>query len=158
VGPLLTEQLAGDELVDWRSAKKYTPEITEPCRDRLLAHHPRHHRRGYQQPARRALRSALQTRGKGLEQHARTHRRRACCHSHSSTPSLRRTTIVSSALHHGHNPTDWLQPQNRHLYTVSKVDKEADAHNKKLDEPITELKKQLAALRKPYNRGCWMTS
>jgi putative ATP-binding cassette transporter len=59
----------------------------------------------------------------------------------------KRLTFFTTA----YNPTDWLQPQNRHLYTVSKADKEAiDAHNKKLDEPIAELKKQLAALRKPY--------
>ena len=25
----LTEQLAGDELVDWRNAKKYTPQIVD---------------------------------------------------------------------------------------------------------------------------------
>ena len=37
----LIEQLAGDELVDWRNAQKFTPEIRELDRYRLSEAHAR---------------------------------------------------------------------------------------------------------------------
>ena len=76
----------------------------------------------------------------------------ARCHSHKFDPISQRDYYRMLALFTtSYNPTDWLQPQNRHLYTVSKSDKEEiDRHNKEIDAGIAELKKKLAALRGPY--------
>ena len=149
----LTEQLAGDELVDWRSAAKHTPEINE-----LLA------ATGYLRtllditeedisnlPVERyealfKLVEKVSSSTMGLTVGC------ARCHSHKFDPIPQRDYYRFLALFTtAYNPTDWIQPQNRHLYTVSKPDKEEiDRHNKELDAPIGELKKQLTALRAPY--------
>jgi hypothetical protein len=149
----LTEQLAGDELVDWRSAKKYTPEITEllaatgylrtilDITEEDISNLPVERYEALFKLVEKVSSSTL-----GLTVGC------ARCHSHKFDPISQKDYYrFLSLFTTAYNPTDWLQPQNRHLYTVSKADKEAiDAHNKKLDEPIAELKKQLAALRKPY--------
>ena len=52
----LTEQIAGDEMVDWRSAETIHAEDGRVAhRHRLSAKHPRHHRRGYFEFARGAI-------------------------------------------------------------------------------------------------------
>jgi hypothetical protein len=149
----LTEQLAGDELADWRSAAKFGPEI-----EKLLA------ATGYLRtilditeedisnlPVERyealfKLVEKVSSSTLGLTVGC------ARCHSHKFDPIPQRDYYRFLALFTtAYNPTDWLQPQNRHLYTVSKSDKEeVDRYNKQFDKPLEDLKKQLATLRKPY--------
>jgi hypothetical protein len=149
----LTEQIAGDEMVDWRSAAKYTPEMIE-----LLT------ATGYMRntlditnsditnlPVERyealfKLMEKVSSSTMGLTV--------ACarCHTHKFDPIPQRDYYRMLALFTpSYNPTDWLQPQNRHLYTVSKKDQdEIDRHNKEVDQALDGLKKQLATVRQPY--------
>jgi hypothetical protein len=151
----LTEQLAGDELVDWRRADKYTPDITE-----LLA------ATGYLRtildithedisnlPVERyealfKLVEKVSSSTLGLTVGC------ARCHSHKFDPIPQRDYYrFLSLFTTAYNPADWIQPQNRHLYTVSNADKEKiDAHNKAIDEPIAALKKEIADVRKPFEK------
>lgn len=149
----LTEQLAGDELVDWRAAAKYTPEITEllvatgylrtllDITEEDISNLPVERYEALFKLVDKVSSSTL-----GLTVGC------ARCHSHKFDPISQRDYYRFLALFTtAYNPADWLQPQNRHLYTVSKGDKEEiDRHNKELDAPIAELQKQLAALRRPY--------
>jgi mono/diheme cytochrome c family protein len=149
----LTEQIAGDELADWRKAKTYTPEILD-----LLA------ATGY-------LRNILDITAEDIsnlpvERYEALFKlvekvssstlglTVACarCHSHKFDPISQRDYYRFLALFTtSYNPTDWLKPQDRHLYTVSSEEQERiHAHNKQLDAPIEELNKKLKALRKPY--------
>ena len=149
----LTEQIAGDELVDWRPAAKYTPEMLE-----LLT------ATGYMRnvlditgsditnlPVERyealfKLMEKISTSTMGLTL--------ACarCHSHKFDPVPQRDYFRMLALFTtSYNPTSWLQPDDRHLYTVSKKEQAAiDAHNKEVDAALERPNKQLDALRRPY--------
>jgi len=149
----LKEQLAGDEMVDWRSAKKYTPDMVE-----LLS------ATGY-------LRSALDITSEDItnlpvERYELLFKlmetvssstlgltmQCARCHTHKFDPIPQRDYYRFLALFtSAYNPTNWLQPQKRHLYAVSKSDqKEIDAHNAEIDARVNDVKKKLADLRSPY--------
>ncbi|HUQ92141.1 MAG TPA: DUF1553 domain-containing protein [Bryobacteraceae bacterium] len=149
----LTEQIAGDELVDWRKAKTFTPEI----RDLLTA-------TGY-------LRNILDITAEDIsnlpvERYEALFKlvekvssstlglTVACarCHSHKFDPISQRDYYRFLALFAtSYNPTDWLRPQERYLHTVSSEEQERiKAHNKQFEAPLKELNDKLAALRKPY--------
>ena len=149
----LVEQIAGDELVDWRSAKKYTPEMVE-----LLT------ATGYMRnilditeedisnlPVERyealfKLVEKVSTSTLGLTVQC------ARCHTHKFDPIPQRDYYrFLSLFTSSYNPADWLQPQKRNLYTVSKTDQEEiERHNTEIDHAVEPLKKQLAAVRHPY--------
>ncbi len=132
----LTEQLAGDELVDWREAPGRTPQINE-----LLA------ATGYLRtilditeedisnlPVERyeALFKLVEKVGSstvGMTVGC------ARCHTHKFDPIPQRDYYRFLALFTtAYNPTDWIQPQNHHLYTVGKAEQEAiEAFNKTID-------------------------
>jgi hypothetical protein len=150
----LTEQLAGDELVDWRNAEKYTPEIIETLTatgylralditNADILNLPVERYEALFKLVEKVSSSTI-----GLTM--------ACarCHTHKFDPIpqkdyYRYLALFTSAF----NPTNWLQPKNRMLYTVSKTEqKEIEAHNAEIDRPIAELKKQLAATRAPYQK------
>ncbi|MDX1983052.1 MAG: DUF1553 domain-containing protein, partial [Bryobacteraceae bacterium] len=149
----LTEQLAGDELVDWRSASKFTPQITElltatgylrnvlDITEEDISNLPVERYEALFKLMEKVSSSTL-----GLTVGC------ARCHSHKFDPISQRDYYRLLALFTtSYNPTDWLQPQNRHLYTISRTAKEEiDRHNQELDAPIAEWKKQMAAVRKPY--------
>lgn len=116
----LTEQIAGDELIDWRSAKQYNAEIT----DLLTA-------TGYMRsildithedisnlPVERyeALFKLVEKVGSstvGLTVNC------ARCHTHKFDPIPQRDYYRFLALFTtSYNPTDWIQPQNHHLYNI----------------------------------------
>ncbi|MBK5290887.1 MAG: DUF1553 domain-containing protein, partial [Acidobacteriia bacterium] len=149
----LTEQLAGDELVDWRSASTFTPAITElltatgylrnilDITEEDISNLPVERYEALFKLVDKVSSSTL-----GLTVGC------ARCHSHKFDPISQRDYYRFLALFStSYNPADWVQPQNRHLYTVAKNEKEViDRHNKELDAPIDELKKRIAALRRPY--------
>jgi len=149
----LTEQLAGDELVDWREAKLHTPEINE-----LLA------ATGYMRtilditeedisnlPVERyealfKLIEKVSSSTVGLTVNC------ARCHTHKFDPIPQRDYYRFLALFTtAYNPTDWIQPQNHHLYVLPKADHEAiearllEDQLKTVPEPIrADLKTALA--------------
>lgn len=149
----LTEQIAGDELVDWQSAKQFTPEILDlltatgymrnilDITEEDISNLPVERYEALFKLVEKVSSSTL-----GLTVGC------ARCHSHKFDPIPQRDYYQFLALFTtSYNPTDWLQPQNRFLWTISKEEKEAvDRHNKQFDAPLADLNKQLSALKKPY--------
>jgi hypothetical protein len=156
----VTEQLAGDERVDWRSAARYSAEI----RAALIAtgflrtaeddtHEPESNI-----PSVRfaVLHDTLEIVGSSLLgltlQCAR-------CHSHKFDPIpqddyYRLMALLTPAF----NPTDWraalaYKPgvRTRTLPDVSTAEQaEIDRRNREIDRAIAELKQRAAAIRRPY--------
>jgi hypothetical protein len=149
----LTEQFAGDELLDWRNAEKLTPEMSElliatgflrNAPDTTFAPELNTAVTRYQ-----VLHDTIQIASSsvlGLTV--------ACarCHSHKYDPIsqhdyYRFLGFFTPAL----NPQEWQAPAERALPDVSPAEKAAiDAHNAALDSQVAELNKQLVQLRRPY--------
>lgn len=149
----LAEQIAGDEMADWRAAKHLTPRMVE-----LLT------ATGY-------MRNILDITWDDIE-NLPVNRFEALfklvekvssstmgvtvgcarCHTHKFDPVPQRDYYRFLALFTtAYNPNDWIKPNDRYLWAVSKEDKEEiDRYNADIDRPVAELSKQLAALRKPY--------
>ena len=152
----LIEQIAGDELVDWRSAPKYTPEIL----DNLIA-------TGFLRgilditsfsPApqlpleyNNVLSRVVDNFSSGILGLTAGCAR---CHDHKYDPIpqsdyYRMQSIFASA----YNPQDWKLQKDRYLPDVSKLEQEEIAkHNAEIDRPLGELTKQLAELRRPVEQ------
>ena len=149
----LTEQLAGDELVDWRRAKKFTSQLLDSLvatgylrsvydhTDADIVNLPHERYEVLFHVAEKVSSGLL-----GLTV--------ACarCHSHKYDPIPQKEYYrFLSIFAPAYNPMNWTQPKNRVMATVSRVDEEEiKRHNADLDKPIGELGKQLATLLKPY--------
>jgi hypothetical protein len=152
---VLTEQLAGDEMDDWRSA----PVLTPTMREHLIA-------TGF-------LRTAVdhtteQELNRPFERYQLLYDTIenlssnllgltvACarCHDHKFDPiSQVEYYQLLAVLKPAFNPEKWIQPQNRHLDDVSPREKEAiDRHNGEIDRQVTELNRQTAAIRQPSEK------
>lgn len=156
----VTEQLAGDELVDWRNAPRFTPEIV-----RLLT------ATGYLRTARDQthedvgnipqnyfgiLNDTLAIVGNsllGLTLHC------AQCHNHKFDPLPQQDYYrLMAVFTPAYNPLDWrpVYPwakdiQDRSLADVSAVElAEIDQHNREVDRQIAALQSRLAAVREPH--------
>ncbi len=151
----LLEQIAGDELVDWRNATRFTPEIKEL----LIA-------TGFVRPAvdntfaaelntadirHQVLYDTLQTVSSnvlGLTMHC------AQCHSHKFDPIAqadyyRLLAIFAPA----YNVQNWKKVDERFLPDVSAKEKEEiDGHNAELDKQVAELNKLLGEIRGPFRQ------
>lgn len=150
----LTEQLAGDELVDWRAAAKFTPQIVDP----LIA-------TGY-------LRTTPDwTHGDQMQEihrydtlsrvvdHVATGLlglTMGCvrCHSHKFDPIphqdyYRLMAVFATA----YNPTDWKRPIDRYLADVSPSDQEEIARqNAKIDALVADQEQRLEEVRRPHRQ------
>ena len=149
----VTEQLAGDELVDWRNAKKFTPQILDSLTatgylrsvydhtDADIVNLPHERYEVLFHVAEKVSSSLL-----GLTVGC------ARCHSHKYDPIPQRDFYrFLSIFAPAYNPWNWTQPKNRVLATVSPSDEEEiKRHNADLDKPIADLQKELATLLKPY--------
>ncbi|WP_145424272.1 DUF1553 domain-containing protein [Symmachiella dynata] len=149
----LVQQIAGDELVDWRNVEKYTPEILElltatgylrnvlDATDEDISNLPFDRYEALFMLMERVSSSTL---GMTL----------ACarCHDHKFDPIpqadyYRFLSLFTSA----YNPTEWLPPKKRHLYDVSKTEQaEIERKKKEANATLSTLKKQLKELRAPY--------
>ncbi len=149
----LVEQMAGDELVDWRSAATFTPE----ARDLLTA-------TGFLRvaaddtdevelnlpPTRHAvLQRTLETVSGNLLALTVNCAR---CHDHKFDPiSQRDYFALASAFQPALNPDRWLAPKDRGIDDVPPAQRAAiDRHNAEVDRRVGELRCEQAALRKPH--------
>ena len=149
----LTEQLAGDELYDWRNAERYTPEMLEA----LIA-------TGYLRTVLDATNEDISDRPadrydtlfKLIDKVSRSAMGLtvtcARCHSHKFDPIPQRDYYQFLALFaRAYNPSAWIQPKNRLLYTVSAAEKERiDEHNDSVDAQLNKLTARMEDLREPY--------
>jgi len=148
----LVEQLAGDELVDWRHAKQYTPEIL----DKLIA--TGYLRTVYDRtdPDTNVISERYDVLFQLMEKASTSLMGLtvgcARCHSHKYDPIPQRDYYRMMAVFtSGYNPVHWRQPKRRFLPSVSPAEQEEiERHNAEIDKPIAKLNEQLEALRRPY--------
>ena len=145
----LVQQIAGDELVDWRNADEFTPQVTES----LVA-------TGF-------LRTAIDDTDQGVldlpsNRYAVLFDQMeifgscvlgltlqcAGCHSHKFDPIPQRDYYrLMANFTTAYNIEDWTRRDRRDLPDVSaKVKKDIDEHNEPLDRRIEKLQKQLNRL------------
>ena len=152
----LVEQLAGDELVDWRQARTYTPEIldklvatgylravfdrTNPDVVNLL---------GERYDVLFHLMEKVSTSLMGLTVGC------ARCHSHKYDPIPQRDYYRMLAIFaSSYNALRWLQPKHRFLPSVSKAEQEEiERHNAEIDKPVAKLKERLETIYGPYREN-----
>jgi cytochrome c553 len=151
----LTEQLAGDEIDDWRSAAVFTPEIREHLVATGLLRTTVDHtfEDELNRPFERyqVLHDSIEnltTNLLGLTV--------ACarCHDHKFDPiSQVEYYRLLAALKPVYNPEAWIKPQDRHLDDVSAKEKVVmDRHNAEIDRQIAEWEGQVDALTQPYQK------
>jgi cytochrome c553 len=151
----LQEQLAGDELVDWRHALHFTPEIEEA----LIA-------TGFLRQAadvtyapelntadirHQVLYDTVQiVAGNliGLTVHC------AQCHSHKFDPVSQADYYRLAAFFTpAYDVQNWKHPKERFLPDVSETNKQSiDQHNAEVDRQIADLRAQIAAIRVPFEQ------
>lgn len=151
----LLEQIAGDELIDWRNAAEFTPEI----RDLLIA-------TGFLRQAsdvtyapelntadirHQVLFDTVQIVGSnvlGLTMHC------AQCHSHKFDPIPHADYYRLAAFFTpAYDPQNWKHSKERILADVSPAEKQTiDAHNAEVDRQVAALQKQVADARSPFER------
>jgi len=151
----LTEQLAGDEMVDWVQAEKYSAGILEP----LIA-------TGF-------LRTVTDITFEGPNNNPRQRFATlfrvvdnfsagvlgltvgcARCHDHKYDPISQKDYYrLASLFAPAYNPYHWKTPENRFLPDLSKSElDETERHNGEIRGRLDELTKQLAILRGPYEK------
>ncbi len=146
----LVEQLAGDELDDWRSAPAFTPQICEHLiATGFLRTSVDHTTEGeLNRPFERyqVLHDTIENLTSNL-----LGLTVACarCHDHKFDPiSQVEYYQMLAVLKPVYNPEKWIQPQDRHLADVPAKEKEAiERHNGEIDSQVAERKKKIEALR-----------
>lgn len=149
----LTEQIAGDELVEWRTAATYSPELREhliatgflrASSDDTFAPElnvPLTRYGVWQRTGEILANNVL-----GLTLNC------AKCHDHKYEPLSQRDYYQFLALlQPAFNPDRWLNPAQRQLPAVSSAEKaDIERHNAELDRQAAELRMQIAGLRANY--------
>jgi hypothetical protein len=147
----LVEQLAGDELDDWRSAPRLTPAMQE----HLVA-------TGF---LRTAVDSTTEAELNRLfERYQVLHDTIenvtsnllgltagcARCHDHKFDPIPQVEYYrLLACLKPAYNPEAWIQPQNRHLEGSPREVEEINRHNADIDRQVADLNRRMADLRRP---------
>src|SRR5262249_50865270 len=148
-------QLAGDEVVDWRNATTFTPQIKElliatgflrQASDVTYAYELNTSDIRHQ-----VLFDTVQIVASnllGLTVHC------AQCHSHKFDPIAQADYYRLAAFFApAYDPQNWKHSHERFLVDVSPRDKQAiDAHNTEVDRQVAEVRKQIAAIRHPLER------
>jgi mono/diheme cytochrome c family protein len=149
----LVEQLAGDELHDWRNAATYTTEMLESltATGYLRSVYDRTDADivnliGERHDVLFHLMEKVSTHLMGLTMGC------ARCHTHKFDPIPQRDYYRMMAVFTpAFNPMKWTQPKNRHLASVAKPEEEAiKAHNAEIDKSVERLRAQLAKVGAPY--------
>jgi hypothetical protein len=151
----LTEQLAGDEMDDWRSAPTFTPAIREHLIATGLLRTTVDHttEQELNRPFERyqVLHDTIENLTSNLLGLTVSCAR---CHDHKFDPiSQAEYYQLLAVLKPVYNPEQWIQPQNRHLDDVSPREKEAiNRHNSDIDRRVGECNRQIEAIRQPHAR------
>jgi len=143
----LTEQLAGDELVDWRRAEKFTPEtlslLSATGYLRCVEDHTSEPQYGIDKRYEvvNQVIDLFSTSVLGLTMEC------CRCHNHKYDPIPQRDYYrLMACFEPAFNVHDWKRPQERFLADVSLPERAAiDAHNANLDKHVAELQPQLKA-------------
>ncbi len=149
----IREQLAGDEIANWRDATKYTPAQLDP----LIA-------TGYLRNAEdrtdedispvlkryEVLYDTLQIFGSnflGLSLQC------ARCHDHKYEPVTQEDYYrLMAVFTPAFNPGQWKNPQTRPLADIPAAEKAAiDEHNKHLDDQVKQINERMETLKQSYN-------
>ncbi len=151
----LLEQLAGDELVDWRAAQEFSPGIRRLLQAtgflRVAADDTNQDVLNTPDIRYGVLQRTVQTFASnvlGLTIGC------AQCHDHKYDPIsqldyYRLTAVFTPA----YNPQQWLQPADRSLPDASPAEKESiDRANRRLDLQIKPFRRKLNALYHPYRQ------
>jgi len=144
----LAEQLAGDELVDWRNAKQYTPEIVATlaatgfwrnAEDRSESAKELEYKWSF-------LHNTMQTFGTGV---LGLTLRCARCHDHKHEPIPQRDYYrLLSLITPAFNVKNWKDPKQRAIPSVSAAEKKAiDAANGAINKQVAGQEGHIAAVR-----------
>ena len=154
----LTEQLAGDELYDWRPAPEFTPEIVDGLiatgylrtrqddTDQQELNTPREHFL--------ILSQQVDNLGSGLLGLTVGCAR---CHDHKYDPIrqadyYRLMAIFATSF----NPEAWITVKKRNLPDVSQAQlEEIERHNAEIDRPLEALLKRLDEIRGPHRESLY---
>ena len=149
----LVEQLAGDELVDWRSAEVLTDQMKQLLVAtgmlRTAADETLQNELNTADIREAVLEHTMEVVGSnvlGLTINC------ARCHSHKFDPIpqedyYRMLAIFSPAF----NPQSWLQPAQRELPDISLTEKaQAEANNAEIEKQVAACNEKLSALQKPF--------
>ncbi len=149
----LIEQLAGDELVDWRAAKSFTPQIKE-----LLIATGFLRSAGDDTDEKELLTpdilNGILQRTSEVVANDLLGLTLGCakCHDHKYEPIPQQDYYrLLATFTPTFNPTAWVPPKLRALADISPSEKaEAERHNADVDRQIGDLKKQQAEIRRPH--------
>ena len=146
----LTEQIAGDELVDWRKAETFTPEtlrlLTATGFLRAVDDHTDADQYGIEKRYDVLFETMDQFSTSVLALTMECTR----CHDHKYDPLTQRDYYsLMACFEPALNVHAWKKPKDRFLADIPLRDRQRiDAHNAPLDKEIAELDKQVAAAKK----------
>ncbi len=149
----LTEQIAGDEMGDWKSVKPVTQELV----DRIAA---TGFLRTVADPTNATERAFIQERMNILADEVEVLTSSvmgltigcARCHNHKYDPIPQRDYYrLSAILQTSYDPYDWLSPKKREItLALDSEIKEVEAHNGPIEADAKRLEAKLDELAKPY--------
>lgn len=156
----LIEQLAGDELVDWRNAKSFSPETRELLIATGFLRNAADDTDEKELTTPDILNGILQRTSEVVANNL-LGLTLACakCHDHKYEPIAHEEYYrLLATFTPAFNPSSWVQPKNRGLADISPSEKvEAERHNAEIDRQIAEIKTAEAAVKRPIEERIFET-
>ena len=151
----ICEQLAGDEMVDWRDAKEWTPEIIEKLVATGYLRNIEDHTSEPQYGIGRRyevlfdLMSMVSTSLLGLTFEC------SRCHNHKYDPITQRDYYsLLSYFESAYNAHNWLKPQERWVADIGSVARAPiDSYNAEIESKVEELQAKVAELEKAAEKA-----